>query len=110
HIAILVYATLAIGLALTGTFAELAVLAALASAALYIAACAAAWTLARRGVAIAGAPLNFRWLGAAAVTGITSMLFLIALASRAEILGLLAVLGASSLIYLRLSRNAPGTV
>jgi APA family basic amino acid/polyamine antiporter len=106
HIAILLYAALAIALALTGTFAELAVLSALASAPLYIAGCAAAWRLARRGVAQAGAPLNFRWLGAAMVTGITGMLVLIALASRAEIFGLLAVVGASGLIYLRLSRSA----
>lgn len=35
--------------------------------------------------------LNFRWLGAATVVGIGSMLAMIALASRVEILGLLAV-------------------
>jgi basic amino acid/polyamine antiporter, APA family len=69
HIAILSYATLAIALALTGTFAELAVLAALATAALYIAGCAAAWVLARRGVALAGTPLKFRFLGAVTVVG-----------------------------------------
>ena len=62
HVAILCYAALAIGLALSGTFAELAVLATLGSAAVYIAGCAAAWRLARRGVARAGVPLNYRWL------------------------------------------------
>lgn len=101
--AILCYAALAMGLALTGTFAELAVLATLASAVLYIAGCAAAWWLARRGVALAGAPLNFRWLGAAMVTGVTSMLFLIALASRAELIGLAAVIGLSAVVYLLLT-------
>jgi amino acid transporter len=105
HIAIWCYAALTIGLALTGTFAELAVLSTLASAALYMGGCAAAWQLARRGVAVAGAPLNFRWLGAAAVIGIGSMLALIALASRTEILGLLVVAGGSAGIYLLQTRG-----
>jgi amino acid transporter len=100
HIAILCYSALVMGLALTGTFAELAVLSTLATAALYIGGCAAAWTLARRGVALAGAPLNFRWLRAAMIVGIGSMLVMIALASRAEILGLAVVSAASALIYM----------
>ena len=49
HIAIICYAAVAIGLALTGTFAELAVLATLASSALYAAGCVAAWRLAHNG-------------------------------------------------------------
>ena len=106
HIAILCYAALAMGLALTGTFAELAVLSTLATAALYIAGCAGAWRLARNGVAQAGTPLNFRWLGAAMVAGITSMLVLIALASRAEIIGLFAVVGVSTIVYLVQARSA----
>jgi APA family basic amino acid/polyamine antiporter len=106
HIAILSYATLAIALALTGTFAELAVLAALATAALYIAGCAAAWVLARRGVALAGTPLKFRFLGAVAVVGITSRLALIASGSRQEIMGLLTLLGVSVLLYLVQARSA----
>jgi basic amino acid/polyamine antiporter, APA family len=105
HIAILCYAAVAMALALTGTFAELAVLSTLASAALYIGGCAAAWVLARRGVALAGAPLSSRWLGVAMVTGIGSMLVFIALASRAEIMGLLAVIVASALIYLLQTRT-----
>lgn len=105
HFAIASYAALTIGFALTGTFAELAVLSTLAAAVLYILGCAAAWRLARRGVALAGQPLNFRWLRAAMATGITSMLLLIALASRAEILGLLAVIGISAAIYLVLARR-----
>jgi APA family basic amino acid/polyamine antiporter len=51
HIAIICYALIAMGLAVSGTFAELAVLATLTSAALYVLICAAAWRLARRGVA-----------------------------------------------------------
>jgi basic amino acid/polyamine antiporter, APA family len=97
---------MAVGLALTGTFAELAVLSTLATAGLYIAGCAAAWRLARDRVAQTGAPLNFRWLGAATAVGITSMLFMIALASRAEILGLVAVVAISTIVYLVQTRAA----
>ncbi|HKN09993.1 MAG TPA: APC family permease, partial [Pseudomonadota bacterium] len=104
HVAIICYAVLALGLALTGTFAELAVLSALTTAAFYIAGCAAAWKLARRGVARADAPLNFRWLGAAAVVGIASMLVLIALASHEEIIGLLALFCVTVVVYLTQTR------
>lgn len=100
YIAILSYAALAMILALTGSFAELAVLATLASAGLYVAACIATWLLARRGVALAGVPLNFRWLGAAALVGVASMLLLVALASRIEIMGLAVLIAVSTLVYL----------
>ena len=98
------YATLVIVLALTGTFAELAVLSTLCIAVLYSAACAAAFWLARERVALAGPPLNFRWLGAAAGMAISSMVVLVALASRAEIFGLLAVLCLSAAVYLLQTR------
>jgi amino acid transporter len=100
HVAIAVYAALAMVLALTGSFAELAVLATLASAGLYIGTCLAAWRLARRGVARAGAPLNFRGLTAAVIVGVGSMLALITLASRAEIVGFVGVVAASAAVYL----------
>jgi hypothetical protein len=97
---------MALALALTGSFAELAVLATLGAAVLYGVGSAAAWQLARRGVAQAGAPLNFRWLGGAMAVATITMLVFIALASRAEILGLLAVIGVSGTIYLVQSRTA----
>jgi APA family basic amino acid/polyamine antiporter len=106
YAAILCYAIVAIGLALTGTFAELAVLSTLATAVLYIAGAAAAWQLARRGVALAGPPLNFRFLGLAVIASIASMLILITLASRQEIIGLFILLAISVVIYLIQSRRA----
>jgi amino acid transporter len=106
YVAIVCYAGIAAVLALTGTFAELAVLAALASAAVYAAGSAAAWLLARRGVALAGAPLQFPLLGAAAAVGIGSMLVLIALASRQEIVGLATLGAVSAVVYLIQSRAA----
>jgi basic amino acid/polyamine antiporter, APA family len=108
HVAILSYAALAIALALTGTFAELAVLSALAIAALYIAGCAAAWVLARRRVALAGTPLEFRFLGTTTVIGVSSMVVLIALGSRQEIEGLLALICLSALVYVVQTRFAFG--
>jgi len=100
HIAILAYSALAMILALSGSFAELAVLATLVTAGLYVAGCLAAWMLAQRDVALAGAPLNFRWLGPAAAVGAGSMLVLIALGSSIEIIGLGALIAVSALIYL----------
>lgn len=104
HVAILSYAALAIALALSGSFVELAVLSTLASAALYIAACIAAWLLAGRDVALAGAPLNFRWLKPAMGLGMGTMLLLIALASPAEIAGLVALVAGSAAVYVLQSR------
>lgn len=106
HVAILSYAALAMLLALTGTFTELAVLATLATAGLYIAGCISAWLLARRGVALAGTPLGFRWLGVAVLIGVSSMATVIALASWAEILGLLALITVSGAVYLLQTRVA----
>ena len=106
YVAIAVYAAVALVLALTGTFSELAVLAAMGTAALYAAGCAAAWVLARRGVATAGAPLNFRWLGLVTVVGAAGMVALIASASWQEIVGLVILMGLSALTYLSQRRRA----
>ena len=106
HVAIICYASLAILLALTGTFAELAVLSTLMVAVPYIGGCAAAWQLARRGVALAGPPLNFRGLGVAMVIGIGSMVGVVALAAHAEIIGLFAGVGIAAAIYLVQTRAA----
>ena len=106
HVAILGYAALAMVLALSGTFAELAVLSALAMAPLYVGGCAAAWILARRGVALAGTPLGLRWLGAAALTGTAGMVAMTVLASRAEIAGLFVLLAVCGGTYIPLSRRA----
>lgn len=105
HIAILTYAVIQIGFALSGTFVELAVLSALTVAGLYITGCIAAWRLARREVALAGTPLGFRWLGAAATVGIGGMLIIIALASKAEIAGLLVLIAIAAAAYLLQTRS-----
>jgi len=109
YVAILLYAALAAVLALSGTFAELAVLSSLVTAGLYILGCAAAWRLRQRRVALAGAPLNLRALGPVALAGILSMLALIALASWRERGGLLLVV-ALALSGFRLARRSHAAV
>jgi amino acid transporter len=99
YVAIVCYATAAAVLALTGSFADLAVAATLLCAVPYAGGCAAAWRLARRGIALDGAPLGFRWLGLAAALGIASMFALVSLAARAEIIGLLVVVAAAAMLY-----------
>jgi len=106
HVAILAYAALAGVLALTGTFAELAVLSALSTAVLYLIGCGAAWRLKYRDVALAGQPLNFRRLGFVAVIGVSSMFLVIALAARAEIVGLMTLIVVSAAIYVLQTRTA----
>lgn len=107
YVAILSYSALSAGLALTGTFSELAVLSTLAIAPIYIGACAAALRLARRKTALAGEPLKFRHLTAAAALGVISMLVLIALASQAEMLGLGALVTVIAVLYVIQTRRLP---
>jgi hypothetical protein len=52
--------------------------------------------------------VNFRWLGTATVVGVGSMLLMIALASRAEVIGLFAVISISAIAHLVQSRTAHG--
>jgi len=108
HVAITCYAALSIGLALSGTFAELAVLSTLATSVVYVLGSLAAWRLARQSVALAGPPLNFPWLGTAAVVATFSMIVLTALASWTEIVGIAALVGAIVTAYgLQAWRRAP---
>ena len=98
-VAIASYALGAAVLALTGSFGKLVVLAALTSTVLYIGGCFAAWKLKRAGISQAGAPLDFRWLGTAAVIGSASMVVMIALAGLDQILGLAALIAIATLVY-----------
>lgn len=98
-IAIVVHALIAIALAVTGTFEQLAVLSVLAGCVLYIGACLAAWRLYRRGVALAGAPLKLPAIALWAVVGVIGMLISIALAKPAEVLWLIASIAVSCVVY-----------
>lgn len=108
HVAITCYAALSIGLALSGTFAELAVLSTLATSVVYVLGALAAWRLTRQSVAFAGPPLNFPWLGTAVIVATFSMIVLTALASWTEIVGIAALVGAIVTAYgLQVWRRAP---
>jgi amino acid transporter len=99
RVAIMVHAGIGMVLALTGTFAELVSLSALASAALYILGCAAAWILRRRNFSTTGTPVVYRGLSIAAAIGIAGMALLIAVSQWHEILGLAVLIGASVALY-----------
>jgi amino acid transporter len=100
YVAILAYSTLAMVLALTGSFSELAEQSVLVTGTLYGLGCVAAWLLARRGVALAGPPLNFRWLNAATAIGALGMFGLFALATWQEIEVLATLMAISAVLYL----------
>jgi amino acid transporter len=97
--AILLHAAVAIALAVTGTFEQLAVLSVLSTCALYMAGCACVWRLRKRDVALAGTPLKLPALGLWVVLGIGSMGVVIALARWDEIGGLIAAIALSWLLY-----------
>lgn len=100
YVAIACYGLIEVALALSGSFADLAEPAALILGALYIVACAASWVLDRRDVRQAGTPLQFRGLSLAAAIGSLSMLVVIVVSPRGQILGLLALTGVAALLYL----------
>ena len=86
-------------LAVSGSFAELAVLSALATVGVYIVSCVAAVVLQRRHVARSGPPLNLYMLPLAAAVGVISMVWIGAHATGREALGFAATLVISSIWY-----------
>lgn len=107
-LAIVTHVAIAAALALTGGFAELATLAALAVAGVYVIGCVAAVVLQRRGTARAGPPLRVPALWIPAAVGVLGMLWLCANASLAELAGLGASVGAAAAVYA--VRRATGAV
>ena len=97
--AIMVYVAVAFLLAITGSFLELVVLSTLAVVAVYSMGCAAALVLQRRGVALAGHPLGFRWLPAAVCVGLAGMFGMLLAAQWIEIAGVAVVVVVSLVLY-----------
>ncbi len=108
YASILLHVGLGALLAISGSFAELAVLSALATVGLYIVSCIAAVVLQRRNVAHAGAPLSLAALPAAAVVGVVGMVWIGAHASGREALGCAATLVISTLWYVAAVYMIPG--
>ena len=97
--AIVTHGAIAMVLGVTGTFDQLAVLSVLAACALYMGACAAAWRLDRRGVALLGKPLKLPGLPLWVGLGLLSMAAVIVMARPVEIGGLLAAILISGALY-----------
>jgi amino acid transporter len=99
NIAIWVHTSIAAVFALSGSFSGLVVASTLNTAGLYFLGCAAAWVLHRRGTRSLGPPISLAFLPAASAIGMASMVALVCVAERAEILGLLAVIAVSIGLY-----------
>jgi amino acid transporter len=98
--AILVHVTLALALALIGSFGSLVLLSGLFTVPIYLGACLAALKLRKLDVRLVGQPYVVRGLVLAAGVGVAAMVALIALAQWIEIAGLVAATALSGLIYL----------
>jgi amino acid transporter len=97
--AILVHAAIAAGLALAGSFTPLIVASTLSTAGLYVLGCGAAWVLHRRGTHALGPPVSFAVLPGAACLGMASMVAIIGVAPREQIIGLGCVILVSVALY-----------
>ena len=98
--AIIIYATIAVGLALSSSFEGLAVMANVAALLLYLMCCAAAWELVRRNVQTEGKPFGSRT--AARVfppLGIIVIIWILTHATRTEFGVLGAVLAVGSVLF-----------
>lgn len=105
NLAIATHAVLVGGLAISGAFAELVVLSTLVTVVAYIAGCLAAVRLQGRGVATHGAPLNFRFTGAAAAVGVISMVWLAFQGTWQEVAAVAAAIAIASVVYLIATRR-----
>ena len=105
-VASLVHAGIAAALAVSGSFAGLAIVATLIVIIVYVVGCAAAVVLRRRNVALAGTPVRIPALTALAITGSAAMLWVGLQSTRAEALAIAALIGVTSLVYLLRRQNA----
>jgi amino acid transporter len=103
--AIVFHAVLVATLAISGAFAELAILSTLVTLLAYIGGCLAAVALQRQGIATVGAPLNFKATPAAAAIGMITMVWIIAQGTWQECLAVLIAVALASLIYLASARR-----
>lgn len=97
--ACLTHAAIGAGLAISGSFAALAILATLITILVYLVGCAAAVRLRSRDTALAGPPLRVPGLTVCAIGGGAAMLWVGLQSTAAEALAILAYLGLLSLAY-----------
>jgi len=100
HVSIVVYAVLVIGLTLSGTFEQLAVLSNLAAFVLYILCAIAVWALRRRDVRTSGEPFRIPGGPLVPLAAVLSNVWLIsATASRSDLIGMGITLLVSMALY-----------
>lgn len=99
-VAVASHCAVAAFLALTGSFAALVVVSTLVVVVVYVIGCAAALRLRRDGVALAGPVAPMRGLLAAAVLSFAAMAWVAAQSTRDEAIGIAALIGGISLLYL----------
>lgn len=104
--AVFAYTALCAAVASTGSFTHLLVLSSLAVVGVYMLGCYAAVVLRRRGVALAGAPLGWRIVPAAASIGLLGMVGMLVVARDADLAGLAAVVAVSLLVSVARGRAA----
>jgi APA family basic amino acid/polyamine antiporter len=97
HVAVMVHAVAAAGLAMTGSFAVLAPIASVAIIVVYLGCSAAAWVLVRRSLASADGP--GRLAAAAPPLAIGGLLWVLSHSARGEFVAVGAVLLVGSVIY-----------
>ncbi len=107
--ALLAYAALAYGLAVSGSFLELVFLSGMTVVIVYALGCIAAVVLRRQRVALAGQPLNVRGLWVAAALGLAGVVAL-ALSARPAEFGGMAILVAAGLLLHGFRRLRPRVV
>lgn len=105
-VASLAHAAIAATLAISGSFALLAVMSALIAMVVYIIGCAAAVKLRADSVALAGPPVTIPGLRLCAAAGIAAMACVMAQSTGAEALGIAALIAGASLIFLLRRRRA----
>ncbi|MGH7631441.1 MAG: APC family permease [Gemmatimonadales bacterium] len=99
HVAIVVYAALGFGFAVTGSFRSLALVASGGALLLYLLACLAAVRLRRLGVRAEGAPLDFPGGTAIAVLASLAILWVLTSLSAAEFAALAVMVVVASAMY-----------
>jgi len=100
HVAIIVYVSISLGLALSGSFESLLVLTNFSGLLVYIAVAIAAWELRRRDVRTHGAP--FIAPGGALIPALTCVIIvgvIIATVSRVEVMAVAGVVAAAAAVY-----------
>ncbi len=105
-VACLTHATIAAGLAVTGSFLSLVIISSLLSVCIYMAGCAAALKLRADDIALAGPPVRIPALRLVAAAGVLTMVWVATQSTGAEAIGIALYTALASLIFV-FRRRAP---